>query len=133
MRSERRATVGHLPHTLNPRTLRRGAADAGISELARVVSRAHYPCSDETLLQYLDALDWVLDDQHIDEQERTAINELADSLGISSVRRDEAHHSYLASIIAVQPNVMESSPSPSSGSSTRSWMPWISPMWSCPM
>ena len=32
------ATVGHLPHTLNPRTLRRGAADAGISELARVVS-----------------------------------------------------------------------------------------------
>ena len=48
----------------------------------------------------LDALDWVLDDHHIDEQERTAINELADSLGISSVRRDEAHRSYLASIIA---------------------------------
>ena len=94
------ATVGHLPHTLNPRTLRRGAVDAGISELARVVSRAHYPCSDETLLQYLDALDWVLDDHHIDEQERTAINELADSLGISSARRDEAHRSYLASIIA---------------------------------
>ena len=94
------ATVGHLPHTLNPRTLRREAADAGISELARVVSHAYYPYSDEALLQYLDALDWVLDDHYIDEQEHTAISELADSLGISSSCRDDAHCSYLMSIIA---------------------------------
>ena len=94
------ATVGHLPHTLNPRTLRRETADAGISELARIVSHAHYPYSDEALLQYLDALDWVLDDHHIDEQERAAIDELANSLGISSARRDNAHRSYLTSIIA---------------------------------
>ena len=94
------ATVGHLPHTLNTRTLRREASDVGISEMARIVSLAHYPSSDDALLQYLDALDWVLDDHHIDEQERGALDELADSLGISSVRRDNAHRSYLTSIIS---------------------------------
>ena len=94
------ATVGPIPHAPNPRTLRREAADATTSDLASIVSSARYPYSDEALLQYLDALDWVLDDHHIDEQERAAINELADSLGISCELREEGHRSYLASIIA---------------------------------
>ena len=70
------------------------------ADLARVVSHAYYPSSDEALLQYLDALDWVLDDRRIDERERAELVELADSLAISPEQRTEAHRSYLASIIA---------------------------------
>ena len=50
------ATIGYVSQSLNVRTLRRESSDVGISELARVVSLTHYPCADEALLQYLDAL-----------------------------------------------------------------------------
>ena len=93
------ATVGRCPQVHNPRTLRRDIVDAVTSEMARVVSLAYYPYSDEALLQYLTALDWVLDDHHIDHQEQAAIERLAATLGISSERRQEANRSYLASII----------------------------------
>ncbi len=93
-------TVGYLPEAPNPRTLRRDTADAGVSEMARIVSLAHYPYSDEALLLYLDALDWVLDDHYIDDEEHAAIKDFASRLGISEERREEAHRSYLASIIA---------------------------------
>ncbi len=93
-------TVGYLPQVPNPRTLRREGADAGISEMARIVSLSHYPYSDEALLLYLDALDWVLDDHYIDDEEHAAMKEFAGSLGISDAMREEAHRSYLASIIA---------------------------------
>lgn len=94
------ATVGYLPHSLAPRTLRREGTDAGMGEMARIISLAHYPYSDEALLQYLDALDWVLDDHYIDDEEHAAIRELARALGISDKAREDAHRSYLASIIA---------------------------------
>ena len=94
------AAVGHVHRTLGIRTLRRETLDAGVSEMARVVSLCRYPSSDENLLQYLDALDWVLDDSHIDEQESAEIAELAATLGISSRQRDQAHRAYLRSIIA---------------------------------
>ena len=68
--------------------------------MARVVSLCRYPSSDEKLLQYLDALDWVLDDSHIDEQECAEIAELSETLGISGRQRDQAHRAYLRSIIA---------------------------------
>ena len=68
--------------------------------MARIVSLAHYPYSDEALLLYLDALDWVLDDHYIDDEEHAAMEEFAESLGISDAMREEAHRSYLASIIA---------------------------------
>ena len=93
-------TFGHIPQLLNVRTLRRESLDAGISELARVVSLTQYPCADEALLQYLDALDWALDDCHIDDRERAAIEDLASTLGISAEQRHQAHRSYLSSIIA---------------------------------
>ena len=92
--------VGYLPHVPNPRTLRRATEDARVSEMARLVSLAHYPYSDEALLLYLDALDWVLDDHYIDEEEHAAIKDFAATLGISDQMREEAHRSYLASIIA---------------------------------
>ena len=94
------AVFGYVPQPLTMRTLRRESLDAGISELTRIVSLSCYPCADEALLQYLDALDWVLDDSCIDDQERVAIEKLASTLGISSEQRRQAHHSYLSSIIA---------------------------------
>lgn len=94
------AAFGRIERTPGIRTLRRETLDKGVSEMARVVSLCRYPSSDEKLLQYLDALDWVLDDNHIDEQERAAMAELASSLGISSRQRDQAHRVYLRSIIA---------------------------------
>ena len=96
----RSVTVGYLPQVPNPRTLRRETADAGVSDMARIVSLSHYPYSDEALLLYLDALDWVLDDHYIDDEEHAAMEEFAESLGISDAMREEAHRSYLASIIA---------------------------------
>ncbi len=94
------ATVCCVSEAVNPRTLRRESTDAGISELARIVSLAYYPRSDEVLLQYFDALDWVLDDNHINDQERAAIEKLAVTLGLSNEVRQETHLTYLASIIA---------------------------------
>lgn len=94
------AMFGYVPQLLNVRTLRRESLDAGISDLARVVSLTYYPCADEALLQYLDALDWALDDCHIDDRERAAIEDLASALGISDEQRHQAHYSYLSSIIA---------------------------------
>ena len=96
----RSVTVGYLPQVPNPRTLRRETADAGVRDMARIVSLSHYPYSDEALLLYLDALDWVLDDHYIDDEEHAAMEEFAESLGISDAMREEAHRSYLASIIA---------------------------------
>ncbi len=94
------AAFGRVQHRPGIRTLRRETLDAGVSEMARVVSLCRYPSSDENLLQYLDALDWVLDDNHIDEQEHAAIAELASILGISGRQREQAHRAYLQSIIA---------------------------------
>ena len=99
-RDARAATVGHIADPPSPRTLRREATGAPFGDLARVVSHAYYPSSDEALLQYLDALDWVLDDSRIDEQEHGELIELADSLNIPPEQRAEAHRSYVASIIA---------------------------------
>ena len=100
------ATIGDCSHTLNPRTLRRDAMSCAAppnddaSKMARIVSHAYYPYSDEVLLQYLDALNWVLDDHHIDKEEHAVIETLAETLGISSELRLEAHRAYLESIIA---------------------------------
>ena len=93
------ARIGHVPHALNPRTLRR-MDEAEVSDMARIVSHSTFPHSDEAILHYLDALDWVLDDQHIDDQERSEMNQLAEDLGISDSARRQAHRSYLTSIIA---------------------------------
>lgn len=88
------------PQDPNLRTLRRGASDSNLNKMSRIVSLAYYPFSDEKLLQYLAALDRVLDDNYIDDQERTHIDKLAVDLGISQEVRQEAHRSYLSSIIA---------------------------------
>jgi len=94
------AQVGHVPFGLNTRTLRPERLDGATNEMVRVVSHARYPCFDEAILHYLDALDWVLDDHIIDEEERAAMSDLGQSYGLSNEMIEEVHRAYLASIIA---------------------------------
>ena len=94
------ASVGDVPKALIHHTLRRGLADAGTSSMHRIVSRANYPNSDGIIQQYLDMLDWVLDDGVIDPSEQSAIELLALDLNISEVARMDAHRAYLNCIIA---------------------------------
>ncbi len=76
------AKVGHIAKSINPRTHRRDDRDNPSSQLVRVVSHAYYPNSDEAVLAYLDALDWVLDDYRIDRHEQAALDEIASDLGV---------------------------------------------------
>ena len=98
-RSARAARVGVVPQRPSHHTLRRGLADAGTSPMHRVVSRARYPDCDSVIQQYLDMLDWVLDDGVIDEREHSVIRQLARELGISEQARRDAHRAYLDCII----------------------------------
>ena len=94
------AIVGHIELAPNPRTHRRDGPSVPRSELARVVSHAFYPHSDEAVLAYLAALDWALDDYRIDPGEWRALDETAEDLGVSVDARENAHRAYLTSIIA---------------------------------
>ena len=86
---------------LNPRTLRRDALDdSGGSDLSRIIGKATYPSSDHSVIQYLDMLDWVLDDMVITDEERTAMSAIAGELGLDSDQVAQAHESYLRSIVA---------------------------------
>ena len=91
--------IAHIPQKPRQHTLRRGLADAGTSPMHRIVSRAHYPHCDEAVQQYLDMLDWVLDDGVIDAYEHSEIKRLARDLGITEEERMNAHQAYLDCII----------------------------------
>ena len=94
------ARVGHIPYAPNPRTLRRGLADAATSPMHRVVSRARYPHADEAVCHYLYLLDWVLDDGVIDADEQAELDRVANEFGISSQARQQAHEDYFECIVA---------------------------------
>lgn len=95
------ASVDLRTLTHNPRTHRRDASDAsGRSDLARVISLARYPTSDDKTIRYLDMLDWVLDDLVIDEAERLAMTELAHALGLTVTEVETAHQAYLNAILS---------------------------------
>ena len=99
-RTAKAARIGDLPQTASYHTLRRGLADAGSSPMHRVVSRASYPGYDEGIQQYLDMLDWVLDDGVVDAQEQSEMKRLARELNISEGVRMDAHRAYLDCIIS---------------------------------
>ena len=81
----------------------------------------------KALLQYLDALDRVLDDRRIDERERAELVELADSLDISpSSARKRTARTWRRS--SPRPDAMASSPKRSAASSSRSPIRSTSPM-----
>ena len=99
-RSAKVVNIGYVPHELSHHTMRRGLADAGTSPMHRVVSCASYPNCDAAIQQYLDMLDWVLDDGVIDANERSEMERLALDLGISWEARMNAHRAYLNCIIS---------------------------------
>ena len=99
-RSATAASIDAVPQVAIGHTLRRGLADAGTSPMHRVVSRAGLPDCDSIVQQYLDMLDWVLDDGVIDRHERSEMSQLARNLGISEPVRRDAHRAYLDCIIA---------------------------------
>lgn len=92
--------VGYVAQPPSQRTVRRGLVDPGMSPMHRVVSRSHYPHSDELVCAYLDALDWVLDDGVIDKTERADMERLARDWGISEQDRVKAHRDYFDCIVA---------------------------------
>ena len=98
-----RCRIGYIAQGMNPRTLRRPLETVGIggaNEMVRIVSRAHYPFSDEALLSYTDMLDWALDDHVITDGERRELRTVAADLGISEAQVRRAHRSYFDSIVA---------------------------------
>ena len=92
--------IGYIEQGSRPRTLRRPSATASNNDMVRIVSRAHYPFSDEALLSYLDLLDWVLDVHIVTEAERLELLETARDLGINQRQIDQAHRAYFDSIVA---------------------------------
>jgi DNA polymerase-3 subunit epsilon len=93
------ATVQSESLKLNPRTLRRDAADlTGRSVLNRILSRAAYPSSDAHHIQYLDMLDFVLDDLELEDDEEHLLNEVAGHLGIPSQVIRNLHMNYFISL-----------------------------------
>ena len=83
------ATVPSEDLLLNPRTLRRDATDrSSQSEMARIVAAVRYPTSDGALLEYLNVLDWVLDDLVITQTERKHMVAVASDLGIDPRQLD---------------------------------------------
>lgn len=93
-------SISNAPNAVSRHTLRRELVDTDASPMHRVVSRATYPNCDWPIQQYLDMLDWVLDDGVIDASEQSKIRELARDLGISEPERADAHRAYVNCIIA---------------------------------
>lgn len=93
-------TISDPPRTVAHPTLRRGLVDTYASPMHRVVSRASYPNCDRSIQEYLDMLDWVLDDGVIDATEQLEIRRLARDLRISDKDRADAHRAYLNCIIS---------------------------------
>jgi DNA polymerase-3 subunit epsilon len=59
-----------------------------------------FPSSDTATVQYLDMLDWVLDDLVIDDLERQDLVALAEELGLSGDMVQRAHANYFQSIVS---------------------------------
>ncbi len=98
-----RCRIGYIAQGMNARTLRRPPDTVAVrrgNEMVRIVSRAHYPFSDEALLSYTDMLDWALDDHVITDSERGELRTVAADLGISQEQVRRAHRSYFDSIVA---------------------------------
>lgn len=94
------ARIDAPPQRVAAHTLRRGLVDADAGRMHRIVSRAVYPDCDESVREYLDMLDWVLDDGIIDAAEQAEIRRLARDLWISDEQRADAHRDYLNCIIS---------------------------------
>lgn len=91
--------INGLSGELSVRTHRR-CADQSTLIFDRLISRVVYDEADMAILQYMDLLDWVLDDLIVTEDERKHMNFLAEELQLSSEDVSLAHERYFAAMVA---------------------------------
>lgn len=89
----------NVPGPASIRTHRR-CADAGTPVLDRLQSRVVYNEGDERLLQYMDLLDWVLDDLVVTVEELQQLDELTETLELSDREITSAHEQYFHAMVA---------------------------------
>ena len=90
--------LGSVPGEISVRTHRR-CADEGTLVFDRLLSRVFYTEGDTRLLQYMDLLDWVLDDLVLTVDERHHLNFLAEELSLSEGEIASAHEQYFQAMV----------------------------------
>lgn len=83
---------------LSVRTHRRCASDESVA-FDRLLSRVVYDEGDTRVLQYMDLLDWALDDLVLTADERQHLNFLAEELQLSPQEVSRAHEQYFQSMV----------------------------------
>ena len=82
------------------RTFRRDASDVStVTPLNRLLSRACFPSSVGSCVDYFDALDWVLDDAVVTAEEQRFLDSIISGLNLSATQVGAMHEAYLSSII----------------------------------
>jgi DNA polymerase-3 subunit epsilon len=90
----------NVPGALSVRTHRR-CADNETLVLDRLLSRVKYDEGDTRLLQYMDLLDWVLDDLEVTVEEHHQLEELVAEFGLTPSEIVRAHEQYFHAMVAV--------------------------------
>lgn len=83
---------------LTVRTHRR-CADADSLVMDRLLSRVVFNEGDTRILQYMDLLDWVLDDLVVTEDERKHLTFLAEELALTGLEIASAHEQYFEAMV----------------------------------
>ncbi|KAA5541883.1 hypothetical protein FYK55_16940 [Roseiconus nitratireducens] len=91
--------LANVPGELSQRTHRRSTGESS-PLFERLLSRLVYTEENARLLQYVDLLDWVLDDFLVTDDERKHLSYLADELGLSHADIARAHRQYFQAMVA---------------------------------
>ena len=94
----RPVNLGNVPGELSVRTHRR-CADGDTLVFDRLLSRVVYTEDDTRLIQYMDLLDWVLDDFVVTTDERKHLNFLAEELSLTGAEIAKAHEQYFQAMV----------------------------------
>lgn len=90
--------IRNISGSLSVRTHRRCAGNDTVA-FDRLLSRAVYDEGDTRVVQYMDLLDWVLDDIVLTADERQHLNSLAEELQLSPQEVSRAHEQYFQSMV----------------------------------
>lgn len=85
-------------------TKRRSSTDVVVAPppyLARLTAQLHHPERDANVAAYLGLLDRAMADLHLDQDERTGLQDLAGHLGLSETETSAAHRRWLTELIRV--------------------------------
>lgn len=91
--------IGHIDGPICIRTHRRCVSDES-NVLDRLLSRLSHKGEDYRILQYLDLLDWVLDDAVITKDEQSHLRFFAEENGLTVKEIHDAHERYFAHMVA---------------------------------